>query len=193
MTAESRPPTPLPKKFSATGRNWVTASLPGSSDRVAIMKLELKIPPEVRVSPLSHRRPELVIEAINIMGLPCDETIGEYEIYGPSADWGNEIATFPDVVEADWIGTIREAARFRAQYHRTPMISLVSRSAVHFRFPAMIRNGMMCWEIVAKRSRMDRVIRILEGAPGNPRLVPLNGSSLRPVPDLTSIQRSLFH
>ena len=52
---------------------------------------------------------------------------------------------------------------------------------------------MMYWEMIAERSRMSHVMKILDKAAADPRLVSLNGSSLRPVPHFTPAQRSLFH
>jgi hypothetical protein len=141
----------------------------------------------------SRRHHDFVINVINAQLVSDNDIVGEFEIDDSSADCGTEIAAAPGVSEADRIETISDTARYRVRYRRTPMVSRVTRSGVLFRFPVMIRNGMMYWEMVAKRSRMSRVMRIMEGAAANPRLVSLNGGSVHSAPNLTSNQRTLFH
>jgi hypothetical protein len=175
----------------APGRSPVSNSLP--PDQVVVAKVVTKAPLGTWYGDFSRRHRDFVVNVINAQPVSDDDILGEFEIDDSSTDWEKEIVMFPDVVEVDRVETISDTARYRVRYHRTSMVSLVTRSEVIFRFPVMIRNGMMYWEMVAKRSKMSRAMRVLEGAAADPRLVSLNGSSFRPVPFLTPTQRTLFH
>ena len=162
-------------------------------DHVVVAKIAARAPPNCWYGDFSRRHRDFVVNVINAQPVSGIDIVGEFEIDDSSADWGKEITTFPNVLEADRIETISDTARYRVRYRRTPMVSRLTRSGVLFRFPVMIRNGMMYWEMVARRSKMSRVMRIFGGAGADPRLVSPNGSSLRPVPQLTPVQRALFH
>ena len=193
MAPESGLSRPSRKGFKGLGSGRSSAPAPGSPDRVAVMKLELKIPLEVWVGSFSHRHPELVIDAINIMGLPCDETVGECEIYGPSVDWTDEIAEYPNVLEVHALGTLPNPGRYRIRYRRSPFVAVTMEDEVLVRYPLTIKGGFMECEVIAWRSKIRHLVDALADTGHEPRLVSLRRDSLRSVHMiLTPIQRALF-
>ena len=193
MTPESGRLRPPLKGFQGLGSARSSASSSGSSDRVVVMKLELRIPLDVWVGNFSHRHPELVIEAVNISGLPCDETVGEYEIYGPSVDWTDEIAECPNVLEVHALGASPGPGRYQIRYRRSPFVATTLEHEVLVRYPLTIKGGLMECEVIAWRSTIRHLVDALADTGHEPRLVSLRRDSLRSVHIiLTPIQRALF-
>lgn len=169
------------------------ASPPRLSGHVVVMKIVTNAPRRIWYGDFSRRHRDLVVNVISALPVSGREILGEFEIDDASMDWGTEIAAFPHVAEADKIETISDTGRYRVRYRHAPMVLLVARSGVLIRFPVMIRNGMMYWEMIGERSRMTRAMGILGRVGANPRLLSLSGSPLGTAPHLTPIQRNLFY
>ena len=134
-----------------------------------------------------------MIEAVNIVGLPCDETIGEYEVYGPAVDWTDEIAGCPNVLEVHALGAQPGPGRYRIRYRRSPFIATTAEDEVLVRYPLTIKGGLMECEVIAWRSTLRHFVDALADTGHEPHLVSLRRDSLRSVHIiLTPIQRALF-
>jgi predicted DNA binding protein len=188
----------MPLKSPAGGSQGATRFGPfqllsSQPDRLAIMKLEIGNLSSLWYDGFSRRHPELVLEATSVTTLPGNDTLGEYEIYGPPEDWTNEISESPDVVEVERLGDSPEFGRYRIRYRRSPLIALATELEVLVRYPRTIRNGTLSCEVIARISQLRRAVDALSRAGSEPRLVSLRRDSLRSVRmTLTPTQRILL-
>jgi hypothetical protein len=157
------------------------------------MKFELRIPPKIWYGEFTRRHPELVVEQTSIMSVGGNETLGEYEIYGPPVDWTSEIAGSSGVVEVESLDRRPTYGRYQVRYRRSSLLALQTKLEVLARFPRAIRNGILECEIIARRSHLRRLVEIFAKAGSEPRLVSLPRDSLRSVrPTLTPVQSALL-
>jgi HTH DNA binding domain len=171
-----------PKNFPPLGR-----------DRVAIMKLQLTIPPEVWISRFTLQHPDLIVDTTNIVQVSENNILGEIEIYGPPADWTSEIASSPDVLEVERLGVMAEVGRYRVRYHQTLLVSLSRELEVMIRYPRTAQNGVLTCETIGRLSRLRKLMAALRGIGTKPSITSLRGDSLRSVRlALTGPQRALF-
>jgi predicted DNA binding protein len=193
MKVERSPRKPSLLEFRRTARTRL-AGLPSNlPERLVVMKLKIKTPPELWYSEFTRRHAELVVEATSISTLPGTDTLGEYEIYGPPVDWTKQIASAPNVVEVECLATQPVFGRYRIRYQQSPLIALANELEVLVRYPRTIQRGILECEIVAWPSQLRSLLRALEKAGNEPQLVSLRRDSLRSVRlSLTPIQRALF-
>jgi DNA binding protein with HTH domain len=175
-----------------------TDSTSRTSDRLVAIELAIKIPPGVWYGEFSRRYPELVIESTNVAPVGGNETIGEFEIFGPPEDWTTEILRFRDAVEAARLDVQPDRGSYRVRYHLSPLLALAVSLEVLVRYPRTIKNGIIRCEIIAWRSQMRRLVEILTRAGDAPRLLSLRRDSPTLVTQphaisLTPNQRALFH
>jgi hypothetical protein len=169
------------------------APVSSQPDRLAIMKLEIGNLSTLWYDGFSRRHPELVLEATSVTSLPDSDTLGEYEIYGPPADWTREISESPDVVEVERLADSPDFGRYRIRYRQSPLIALATELEVLIRYPRTIRNGTLSCEVIARTSQLRRAVDALSRAGNEPHLVSLHRDSLRSVRmALTPTQRNLF-
>jgi hypothetical protein len=169
-------------------------SYPSSDrDRIAIMRLELTLPPEMWFAGFTRRHPELVVEFTNVVPLPDNNSIAEVEVYGPPVDWTSEISLAPDVLEVQRLSVVPNLGRYRVRYHTTPIVSLANELEVMIRYPRTVQNGVLTCETIARISQLRRLLALLSELGAKPRITALRRDSLRSVRlTLTSSQRALF-
>lgn len=166
---------------------------PRPSDRLAIMRLEVAAPSSLWYAGFSRQHPDLVLEVTSVTSLADDDTLGEYEIYGPPEDWTREIRESANVREVECIGGTPELGRYRVRYHQSALVALANELEVLVRYPRTIRDGILSCEVIARRSQLRRLVDEAAKLGYAPRLTSLNQGSLRSVRlRLTSAQRAVF-
>lgn len=95
---------------------------PSNRDRLAIMKLEFRMPQDTWFYGFTTRHPDLVVEVLNSIPVPGDNSLGEVEIGGPPVDWTSEIRKSPDVLEVQVLAMLLEVGRYRVRYHQPAVI-----------------------------------------------------------------------
>jgi len=198
MTTERGSPRPRQNGGEGSGDPAAAGRQLRPPNHVAILKLEFTIPPDVWYGQFTRRHPELVVKATNIISVAGDDTLGEFEIYGPPVDWTNEIARYPNVIDVESLEVLPDLGRYRVRYCQSPLIPLATRLEVLIRYPSIVKNGILECELFAGRLEIYRVVNALAKAGGEPRLLSLRPGPLRPVTQasvvvLTPVQRALFH
>jgi predicted DNA binding protein len=157
------------------------------------MKLELRIPPKIWYGEFTRKHPELVVEQTNTMSVGSNDTLGEYEIYGPPVDWTNEIAASSGVIEVESLDARPAYGRYQVRYRRSSLLALQTKFEVLARYPRTAKNGILECELIARRSHMRRAVEALAKAGNEPRLISLHRDSLRSVRlTLTPVQSALL-
>jgi predicted DNA binding protein len=157
------------------------------------MRLEVKVPQKDWVGEFTRRHPELVVENLNITAVAGGDLLGEYEIYGPPVDWTSELASSPDVVEVDSLSVGPDLGRYRLQSRKTALLDLTKGLGLIARYPRTIQNGILECEVIARLSRLRRMVERYTEAGFEPHLVSLRRNTLRSAKlSLTPIQRALF-
>jgi predicted DNA binding protein len=193
MTRETGPPEPPQETFKGHSRTQPAASLPRTSDRIAIMKLEVKVPQKDWVGEFTRRHPELIVVSLNILVVAGEDLLGEYEIYGPPVDWTSELARSPDVVEVESINVGPGLGRYRIRSRKTILLDLATKLELIARYPRTVKNGVLECEVIARLSQMRRLIEAAANYGIEPRVVSLRRDSLRFThPNLTPVQDALF-
>jgi predicted DNA binding protein len=157
------------------------------------MKLDVRIAHRVWLGDFSRRHPELLIECISLLALGAAGYLGEYEFFGSSRDWTDEIAEAHGIVEVERLDAAPNFGRYRIRFRQAVVATLAARYEVLIRYPRKLMNGILSVELVARLSRMRRLVAILAKGGLEPQLVSLGRASLRSAPlILTPVQRSLF-
>jgi len=193
MTAGPGLPERPQERFKGPGTTRSTGPLPGLSNRIAIMKLQLKVPQTVWIGEFTRRHPELVVENINVISVLGGDLLGEFEVYGPPVDWTNEIARSPDVVEVEGLDVRPDLGRYRVRSRNSVLVDLATELEVLARYPRTFKNGVLECEVIARLSQLRRLMEAGVKAGNEPRLLSLRRDSLHSArPSLTPVQGALF-
>jgi predicted DNA binding protein len=191
LGARSTPPPRVTVEARANARPAAPPAL--DRDRVAIMKLELRLPHDVWLAKFTLQHPELVVETMNLLQVADRNIITEMEIYGPPVDWTDEIAASPDVLEVERLSMKPEMGRYRVRFHQTLLVQLARELEVMIRYPRTAQNGRLMCETIGRLSRLRQLITTLRALGVEASITSLRAESLRSVRlTLTSAQRSLF-
>jgi predicted DNA binding protein len=193
MNAERRPTNASPGASGRPRGARPSVAAGPTTDRLAVMKLEIATPPDSWYGPFSVRHPELVIEVTNVMTLENGDSLAEYEIYGPPVDWTPEIRGYPDVIEVVSLGARTEYGLYNVRYRQSSVITIVRELEVLVRYPRTVRAGLLEAEVIAPVVKMRELVDRLEKNGNRPRLMSVRRDSLRSVHlVLTPVQRTLF-
>jgi HTH DNA binding domain len=163
------------------------------SDPVVCLKIEFEIDRAVWVSGFTRRHTDLQVEAHNVMVLPENQILGEFDIYGQPHDWTREIAGLPDVNEVERLVQADTYGRYRVRFQMSPMLTLEQALEIIVRYPASSRNGISTVELVGRLSRFRHLMSSLLASGRDPKVVSLAPDRYRPSElALTPVQLSLF-
>lgn len=171
----------------------VVAQSSFGKDRIAIMRLELRMPPGVWYSGFTLRHTDLVVEVTSVAPVPGNNSLAEVEIYGPAVDWSKEIAEFPDVQEVHRLSLRPDLGRYSVRYCQTLIISIATELEILIRYPRTIENGILTCETIAPVSQLRKALAVLRELGTDPRITSLRRDALRSVRlTLTPSQGALF-
>ena len=173
---------PAPAAYSSFGK-----------DRIAIMRLELRMPADIWYSALTLRHPDLVVEVTSVAPVPGTNSLAEVEIYGPAVDWSSEIAGCSDVQEVHRLSLRPDLGRYSVRYRQTVIITIATELEILIRYPRTIQNGILTCETIAPVSQLRKALAVLRDLGTDPRITSLRRDVLRSVRlTLTPSQGALF-
>lgn len=165
-----------------------------SSQRLLLATLRIRIPKNLWTGPFSSRHPGLRLEVLNRTEVTSDASVSDYWIGGGEpGEWAAEIASFPDVLQADSLATVGEGCLYRIKYRNPPVVDVYRRLRLPLQFPLRIQAGFITWEIVARYAEFRTILEHARSADEDLEIVSLRRRALRShLPMLTDAQHTLL-
>jgi len=135
------------------------------------------------------------MEVLNRSELTEDASVSDHWISGgPPGVWAREIAGFPDVVKVDSLAEVGDGCIYRISYRNPPIVYLYRKLRLPLHFPFRIQAGIINWEVVARRSEFEAVLRYAKEVDPDFQLVSIRRRPLRShLPVLTDTQQQLLN
>jgi hypothetical protein len=190
-----RVPPDEPKRTDDRLRALRASTERTSADRVFLATLRIRIPKTLWTGPFSTRHPSIRLETLNRVDVNPELSVSDYWISGaaPGA-WAAEIASYPDVVHVDSLAEVGDGCLYRITYHNPPVVYLYRRLRLPLHFPLRIQAGVLAWEVVARRSDFDEIIRHVRLVDPSFSILSIRRHPLRShLPQLTDSQQELLH
>jgi predicted DNA binding protein len=165
-----------------------------STDRLHLATLKVRIPNTLWTGAFSRAHPSRSVEVLNRADVSKDISVSDYWIAGqPPGVWASEIARYPDVLKVDSLAEVGEGCLYRITYRNPPVIYLYRELGIPIQFPLRVQNGSIRWEVVARHSELQAVIRHAEKVDPEFQIVSIRRGSLRShLPVLTDAQHRLL-
>jgi HTH DNA binding domain len=165
-----------------------------SPDRVLLATLRIRIPKVLWTGAFSRAHPNVSLEVLNRSDVSRDVSVSDYWIDGqPPGVWAREIAGYPDVLKVDSLAEVGEGCLYRITYRNPPVIYLYRELGLPIQFPLRIQAGSIHWEVVARRSEFDQVLRHVAKIDPEYQVVSIRRRPLRNhLPVLTESQHQLL-
>ena len=179
---------------SARLRDLRAAQEEASEDRVLLATLRIHIPKGLWTGPFTASHPDLTVETLNRSDVSKDVSVSDYWISGqPPGVWAREIKGYPDVLKVDSLAEVGEGSLYRITYRNPPIIYLYRELGLPIQFPLRMQGGFIRWEVVARRSEFERVLKHARDTDPNMRVVSIRRGPLRShLPLLTDSQHELL-
>ncbi|MGB6499878.1 MAG: helix-turn-helix domain-containing protein [Thermoplasmata archaeon] len=163
-------------------------------DRLFIATLRLRIPKNIWTGPFSTAHPTVRLEALNRAEVGSNSSVSDYWIGGgPPGGWAREIEEYRDVLRVESLAEVGDGCLYRITYRNPPIIALYRRLRLPVQFPLRIQAGFLAWEVVARRTEFDEVLRYARGASPGMSIVSIRRRPLRShLPILTETQQQLL-
>jgi predicted DNA binding protein len=171
-----------------------STSDPERLDRLFLASLRLRIPRNLWTSSFSLAHPDVRIEALNRTEVAKDLSVSDYWISGqPPGVWAREIQTYPDVTRVDSLAEVGEGCLYRITYRNPPVVYLYQRLGLPIQFPLRIQGGSLTWEVVARYSEFQTIMKHVRAVDPNVRVLSLRRRPLRShLPLLSETQHRLL-
>jgi predicted DNA binding protein len=165
-----------------------------SADRLFLATLRLRIPRAIWTGPFSEAHPEVRLEALNRTEVAPDVSVSDYWIGGGTPGmWGREIERYDDVLKVESLAQVGNGSLYRITYQNPPVVSLYQRMRLPLQFPVRIQAGRITWEIVARYTEFEEIMRHMRGVDPQVSVVSLRRQPLRShLPLLTESQQELL-
>jgi len=164
-------------------------------DGLLLASLKIRIPPKGPwTGAFSRTHPGLFLDVLNRSEVTEDVSVSDYWIGGrPPGVWAREIAGFPDIVKAESLAEVGEGSIYRITYRNPPIIYLYRKLRLPLHFPFRIQGGFIHWEVAARRSELDTIIRYARQVDPEFQLTSIRRRPLRThLPVLTDAQQQLL-
>lgn len=134
------------------------------------------------------------LEVLNRADVSKDVSVSDHWIAGsPPGVWAAEIARLPGVFKVDSLAEVGDGCLYRITYRNPPVIYLYRELGLPIQFPLRIQDGIIRWEVVARRSEFRAVLKYTEKADPNFQVVSIRRRPLRShLPVLTETQHQLL-
>jgi predicted DNA binding protein len=144
--------------------------------------------------PFSRAHPNLTVEILNRSEVNEHLSVSDHWISGgPPGVWAREISQYPDVRKVDSLAEVGEGCIYRITYLNPPVIYLYRKLGLPMQFPLRLQAGFIRWEVVARRSEFEAVLRHARAADPDVQLVSIRRRPLRShLPILTEAQQRLL-
>jgi len=149
----------------------------------------------VWTGPFSSLHPSIRLEVLNRTEVGPGVSVSDYWISGsPPGVWAREIAAYPDVVKVDSLAEVGDGCLYRITYKNPPVIGLYQRLQLPIQFPLRPQAGFIRWEVVARRSEFDLIMKHARAVDPNFSIVSIRRRPLRShLPMLTEAQEHLLN
>ncbi|HXQ94228.1 MAG TPA: helix-turn-helix domain-containing protein [Thermoplasmata archaeon] len=166
----------------------------GPTDRLLLATLRIRIPNDLWTGAFSRAHPTRSLEALNRAEVGKDVSVSDYWIAGqPPGVWAAEIARYPDVLNVDSLAVVGEGCLYRITYRNPPIVYLFRELGLPIQFPLRVQNGVIRWEVVARHSELQAVLRHAGSVDPDFQVVSIRRGSLRShLPVLTDAQHRLL-
>jgi hypothetical protein len=170
-----------------------TAEVP-APDRLFLATLRIRIPRTFGLGPFSAGHPDLRIDILNRVEVTPDVSVSDYWISGgPPGIWAKEILGYPDVLAVDAFAEVGEGSLYRVRYRNPPVIYLYRKLRLPLHFPLRVQSGYLRWEIAARYSEFQAILRHAKTADPNAQIVSIRRGPLRShLPLLSEAQHRLL-
>lgn len=145
--------------------------------------------------PFSRAHPNVVLEVLNGSELTKETSVSDYWISGrPPGTWAREIAGYGDVLKVDSLAEVGDGSLYRITYRNPPIVYLYRTLGLPIHYPLRIQGGFLRWEVVARRSEFEAVLRHARAVDPNVQVVSIRRRPLRShLPFLTETQQELLN
>lgn len=163
-------------------------------DRLILAALRIRIPRTLWSGPFSSAHPELRIDVLNRVEVSPNVSVSDHWISGgPPGIWQNEILSYPDIHSVDPFAEVGEGSLYRIKYDNPPVIYLYQRMGLPLRFPLRVQAGYLGWEIAARYSEFQAILKHIRAADPTARIVSIRRGPLHShFPLLSESQRQLL-
>ena len=175
-------------------RNLRVAEMEASEDRLLLATFRIRIPKGLWTGTFTAAHPNLTVETLNRSDVSKDVSVSDYWISGrPPGVWAREIAAYPDVLKVDSLAEVGEGSLYRITYRNPPVIYLYRELAMPIQFPLRLQGGYIRWEVVARHSEFERVLKYARETDPDMQVVSIRRGPLRShLPQLTDSQQELL-
>ncbi|HTZ61418.1 MAG TPA: helix-turn-helix domain-containing protein [Thermoplasmata archaeon] len=150
------------------------------SRRLFLATLRVRIPPGIWTGRFSSGHPTIRLEVLNRGEISPGVSISDYWISGgPPGFWAEEIAGYPDVLRVDSLAAVGEGCLYRITYRDPPIVELYRRLELPVPFPIRMQAGSIDWEIAARYSEFDAVMRYARQRDPDARVISIKRRPLR--------------
>lgn len=165
-----------------------------AEDRLLLATLRIRIPRGIWTGEFTTAHPNLALEVLNRSDVSKDVSVSDYWIGGsPPGVWSREISGHSDVLKVDSLAEVGEGCLYRVTYHNPPIIYLYRTLGMPIQFPLRIRAGRLDWEVVARNSDFQAVVRHVRKTDPDFQVVSIRRRPLRNhLPMLTETQHQLL-
>jgi DNA binding protein with HTH domain len=183
-----------PADASTRFRELRLAGEEGSADRLLLASVRIRIPKDLWTGQFSRAHPNHALEILNRADVSKDVSVSDYWIAGqPPGVWAREIAGYPDVLKVDSLAEVGEGCLYRVTYRNPPVINLYRKLGMPIQFPMRLQGGFIRWEVVARRSEFEEVMRHIRTTDPDFQVVSIRRRPLRShLPMLTDSQHQLL-
>ncbi len=186
-----------------SSRNGTTArlrNLRGEKDvpsnaRLLLALLRIRIQNKgLWTGPFSRAHPDLTLEVLNRSDLTEHVSVSDYWISGgPPGVWAREIVEYSDVRKVDTLAEVGGGCLYRITYTSPPIVYVYRMLGVPMQFPIRIQAGYLTWEVVARRSEFEAVLKHARKVNPDFQVVSIRDRPLRShLPMLTDAQQQLL-
>jgi HTH DNA binding domain len=191
------PPRPRRRPEASAHARLIALRRSTESDpsvRLFLATLRIRIPKNLWTGPFSAAHPTVRLEALNRTGLSSALSVSDYWISGsPPGIWAREILTYPDVAQVDSLAEVGAGSLYRITYKNPPIVGLYRRLRLPMQFPLRIQAGFLRWEVVARRTEFDEIMKHVRSVDPEVSVVSIRRRPLRShLPMLTDAQQALL-
>ncbi|MGA7476525.1 MAG: helix-turn-helix domain-containing protein [Thermoplasmata archaeon] len=166
-----------------------------SDGRLLLALLRIRIQAKgLWTGPFSRAHPNLTIEVLNRSDLTEHVSVSDHWISdGPPGVWAREIAEYPDVRKVDSLAEVGGGCLYRITYSSPPIVYVYRMLGLPMQFPVRIQAGFLNWEVVARRSEFEAVLKHARKVNPDFQVVSIRDRPLRShLPMLTDAQQQLL-
>jgi len=165
-----------------------------AGDRLLLATLRIRIPKGLWTGGFSRAHPNVTVEILNRADVSKDVSVSDYWINGqPPGVWAREISHYSDVFKVDSLAEVGDGSLYRVTYRNPPIIYLYRELGMPIQFPMRVQAGFIRWEVVARHSEFQAVLRYARKTDPDFQVVSIRRRPLRShLPMLTDSQHQLL-